>query len=196
MTAHSPKISFTQALAVQHQWPPATFAGHLFARSAWLAAAEHWPLANPSVGPRAGAQPPTANPAHKVVFRASEALAPASWELLERMAAAMHLAPASFAIWPNSTGQSWPELLKVVRPKVIIALGSAALEQLTGKRERLSQTHGQLMAYPPPPEAGLGETAVVSLMATFHPDFLLINPAMKRPVWQDLQKVMRYLASN
>ena len=31
------------------------------------------------------------------------------------------------------------------------------------------------------------------LMPTFHPAFLLRNPNMKRPCWEDLQKVMQAL---
>jgi hypothetical protein len=189
LTASSRPLSFDQILARQHQWPSAVYAAHLFKQSGWWAAAQQWPQSAPG----ATSVPPLAVPRaeNKVVFMADQALAPESLALLQRMAAAMHLAPASFAIWPNSTGQSWEDLLQAVRPKVIIALGAVAYERLTGRRERLSQIHGQWQTYAP--SSGQEEGAV-NLMATFHPDFLLINPAMKRPVWQDLQKVMRYLA--
>ena len=46
-----------------------------------------------------------------------------------------------------------------------------------------SNIHGQFF------EKQYGDTAF-SLMPVFHPDFLVINPNMKRTAWADLQKVM------
>ncbi|MBP5296635.1 MAG: hypothetical protein J6Y94_04810 [Bacteriovoracaceae bacterium] len=175
---------FREVLQLQHRWPWATYTAHLFARSAWWAAhnvmatapdrtAEHWAAPAPEAG--------------RVLFVADQALAPASLELLTRMAAAMHLTAENFAIWPHSTASCWQDLAQHLRPKMVVALGSAAVEMLAGRRERLSQIHGSFL-----PLSYAGGSCV--MMPIFHPDFLLINPSMKRPVWQDLQKAMRFLA--
>ncbi len=188
---------FKQALALQQRWPGATWTSQLFPRSAWWAMRQM--LVNaPENAPEDAyltvaatreeeAIPAVAGPAGRVLLVADQALTASSLELLERMTAAMHLSAENFAIWPNHQDQSWRDLAGSFRPKVVLALGSAALEMLTQRRERLSQVHGTFMPLNYPGGS-------CTMMPIFHPDFILINPAMKRPVWQDLQKVMRFLA--
>lgn len=72
--------------------------------------------------------------------------------------------------------------LKCVAPTCIVALGRCAAEHLgcldagdRGWRGRWSHYEG------------------IPTLATYHPAFLLRNPEMKRPVWQDLQAVMKRL---
>lgn len=72
--------------------------------------------------------------------------------------------------------------LDLVQPKVIVALGRCAAENLglvvpggRGWRGRWGEWRG------------------IPAMATYHPAFLLRSPHMKRPVWQDLQQVMTRL---
>ena len=69
------------------------------------------------------------------------------------------------------------------KPKVVVSLGATVTNILLGKREKLSTIHGQFF------EKQYGDTAF-SLMPVFHPDFLVLNPNMKRTAWADLQKVM------
>ena len=69
------------------------------------------------------------------------------------------------------------------KPKVVVSLGATVTNILLGKREKLSTIHGQFF------EKQYGDTAF-SLIPVFHPDFLVINPNMKRTAWADLQKVM------
>jgi DNA polymerase len=82
--------------------------------------------------------------------------------------------------------QATCELFKFIeakRPKVVVSLGATITNILLGKREKLSGIHGQFF------EKTIGE-CTFSLMPVFHPEFLLINPNMKRTAWIDLQKVM------
>lgn len=71
--------------------------------------------------------------------------------------------------------------LEAVAPKVIVALGRCAAENLrcvpeTGKwRGRWGEWRG------------------VPVMPTYHPAFLLRSPQHKKPVWEDLQAVLRKL---
>jgi DNA polymerase len=83
---------------------------------------------------------------------------------------------------PDEAGACKPFLaaqLEIVRPKVIVALGRCAAENLgcleadaRGWRGRWSRYEG------------------VDVMPTYHPAFLLRNPENKRVVWQDLQAVL------
>jgi uracil-DNA glycosylase len=68
--------------------------------------------------------------------------------------------------------------LEVVAPKVIVALGRVAAENLG-------------CAIPGRTWRGIwGTYEGVPVMPTYHPAYLLRSPEMKRPVWEDLQKVL------
>lgn len=72
--------------------------------------------------------------------------------------------------------------LKAVGPDVIVALGTFAAQTLLHTREPISKLRGRFHDY-----------HGIPLMPTFHPAFLLRNPAMKREVWDDMKAVMRKL---
>ncbi|MDO8494138.1 MAG: uracil-DNA glycosylase family protein [Deltaproteobacteria bacterium] len=72
--------------------------------------------------------------------------------------------------------------IETIKPKVIVCLGSTAFQHLLKTEEKISQTRGHWREY-------LGR----KVMPTYHPAFLLRNPNMKRPVWEDMQEVMRVL---
>jgi uracil-DNA glycosylase family 4 len=77
--------------------------------------------------------------------------------------------------------------IKKFKPNIVVSLGATVTNILLGKREKLSSIHGQFF------EKSLeliAENYSYHLMPIFHPDFLLINPNMKRTAWIDLQKVM------
>lgn len=73
------------------------------------------------------------------------------------------------------------------QPMVVISLGATLTNILLGKREKLSTIHGQFFNLTTP------GTYNYQLMPIFHPDYLLINPNMKRTAWIDLQKVMKVI---
>lgn len=73
--------------------------------------------------------------------------------------------------------------IDLVKPKVICTLGRVAGEELLGKTFTVTRDRGAWYEY-----------GGVPLMPTFHPAYLLRNPAAKRHVWQDVQKVMKRLA--
>lgn len=84
---------------------------------------------------------------------------------------------------PNLSTQKLLDIILEKRPKVVVSLGATVTNILLGKREKLSTIHGQFF------EKRVG-LCVYSLIPLFHPDFLIINPNMKRTAWIDLQKVM------
>jgi uracil-DNA glycosylase len=74
------------------------------------------------------------------------------------------------------------EQLEIVGPKVIVALGATAVEGLIGMSGGITRIRGQWKLY-----------RTIPVMPTFHPAYLLRNPASKREVWADLQAVLKQL---
>jgi DNA polymerase len=73
--------------------------------------------------------------------------------------------------------------VRIVKPKVIVALGRIAAQCLLKTSEPISQLRGMWMDF-------LG----VPVMPTFHPSYLIHNPSGKREVWDDIKKVIRLLS--
>ena len=85
------------------------------------------------------------------------------------------------------------EQIRKFKPQVVVSLGATTTNILLGKREKLSGIHGQFFDKSVKSDK---ETYSYQLMPLFHPDFLLINPNMKRTAWIDLQKVMECVGKN
>jgi uracil-DNA glycosylase len=69
--------------------------------------------------------------------------------------------------------------LDVLQPKVIVCLGATAAQTLLQINRSISHFRGQWMDF-----------RGYKMLATYHPAYLLRNPAAKGEVWKDLQKVM------
>jgi DNA polymerase len=118
-------------------------------------------------------------------------------QLLDKMVAAMGLGrddvyicnvvkcrpPGNRTPLPSEAGACAPFLhgqLDAIQPRVIVALGRCAAENMGlvaggGWRGRW------------------GKYRQFDVMPTYHPAFLLRSPEFKRPVWEDLQRVMAKL---
>ena len=72
--------------------------------------------------------------------------------------------------------------LDVIAPKVLVCLGAVAAQTLLETNRGISQFRGEWL-----------EWRGHKLMDTYHPAYLLRNPAAKSEVWKDLQKVMAEL---
>jgi DNA polymerase len=70
--------------------------------------------------------------------------------------------------------------LEIVKPQVIVALGTFAAQTLLKTKTPISRLRGNWHSY-----------QGIKLMPTLHPAYLLRNPADKRLVWQDIQAVLR-----
>jgi len=75
------------------------------------------------------------------------------------------------------------EQLELIEPQVIVALGATAVQGLLGTTEGITRLRGRWRLY----------KGRIAVMPTFHPAFLLRNPAAKRDVWEDLQAVLRQM---
>jgi uracil-DNA glycosylase family 4 len=93
--------------------------------------------------------------------------------------------PENRAPEPDEVKSCSPFLLRqldVIAPKVIVCLGSVASQTLLQTNRGISGFRGEWL-----------EFRGYRLMATYHPAYLLRNPAAKADVWKDLQKVMAVL---
>ncbi len=72
--------------------------------------------------------------------------------------------------------------IELLRPKVIVALGTFAAQTLLETKTPIGKLRGQVHRY-----------YGVPLIATYHPAALLRNPAWKRPTWEDVQLARRIL---
>lgn len=73
--------------------------------------------------------------------------------------------------------------IELVRPEVILAVGTFAAQLLTGNRDAaLGKLRGEVHAY-----------AGVPLVVTYHPAALLRNRGWTRPTWDDLQLLRRVM---
>ncbi len=74
--------------------------------------------------------------------------------------------------------------LSVIRPHVIVALGSPAFQCLLKTKDTITRARGEWRDW-----------NGIKLMPTFHPAYLLRSPDKKREAWEDLKKVRDYLNS-
>lgn len=84
---------------------------------------------------------------------------------------------------PDEVAACEPFLKKqidLVRPKIIIGLGKFAVQTLLQSKVPISRLRGNWHSY-------LG----IKLMPTFHPAYLLRNPADKKLVWEDIKQVIK-----
>ena len=86
---------------------------------------------------------------------------------------------------PDEVAACEPFLKKqidLVRPQIIVGLGKFAVQTLLQSKVPITKVRGTWHSY-----------HGIKLMPTFHPAYLLRNPADKKLVWEDIQKVMKEL---
>ena len=86
---------------------------------------------------------------------------------------------------PDEVEQCEPFLFRqidTIKPKVIVALGTFAAKSLLKSTDSISRLRGRVYDY-----------RGAKLVPTFHPAFLLRNPACRREVWEDMKKVREIL---
>ncbi len=66
--------------------------------------------------------------------------------------------------------------LEIIRPEFICCLGTSAAQALLQTAEPIGKLRGRWFTHGPS-----------QVICTYHPSYLLRNPAAKRPVWEDMQ---------
>ena len=76
------------------------------------------------------------------------------------------------------------EQIEIIRPKLLVALGTTAMEGLTGTHEPIGHLRGHWQEY-----------QGIPVMPTYHPAYLLHKPSLseKRKVWEDMLLVLERL---
>lgn len=74
--------------------------------------------------------------------------------------------------------------LRLVKPRLIVALGRVAAQRLLVTDTPIGKMRGQSYQWGPDS---------TPLMVTYHPAYLLRNPAEKAKSWEDLKKIHRFL---
>lgn len=72
--------------------------------------------------------------------------------------------------------------LEIIQPKIIVTLGASSTKGLLNGEESISTIRGTVKEY-----------KGIKLMPTYHPAALLRNPNLKKFVWDDMKKVMKFL---
>ena len=75
--------------------------------------------------------------------------------------------------------------IEIIRPQVICALGKFAAQTLLGTQEPITRMRGRFFDW-----------HGIKLMPTFHPAYVLRNPADKKLVWADVQIIMKEIGIN
>lgn len=75
--------------------------------------------------------------------------------------------------------------LRLVRPKLIVALGRVAAQRLLATDTPIGKMRGQSYSWGPD---------ATPLMVTYHPAYLLRNPGDKAKSWEDLKRIHRFLS--
>lgn len=70
--------------------------------------------------------------------------------------------------------------LEIIRPRFICALGACASQALLNTTASIGRLRGRFHDY-----------RGIKLLCTYHPAYLLRNPAAKREVWEDMKMLMR-----
>jgi uracil-DNA glycosylase len=86
---------------------------------------------------------------------------------------------------PDEIATCSPFLFRQIRaigPRVVVCLGTPAAQTVLGTRDTITRLRGSFH-----------EVGGIRVMPTFHPAYLLRNPAAKREVWDDMKKVMAEL---
>jgi uracil-DNA glycosylase family 4 len=82
--------------------------------------------------------------------------------------------------------------IRVVQPKVIVALGATAAKNLLGMNDSMAALRGRFYDFSP--KGSMTDAPFdCKLAVTYHPAFLLRDPRQKKETWKDLQMVMKFM---
>lgn len=131
-----------------------------------------------------------------------------SGKLLDRMLAAIGLArqdvyiantlywrpPGNRTPTPEERNVCLPILMRqieLVGPEIVAPLGGPAAQTLLGQSQGITRLRGRWFDFSTRPDASGG--LAVPALPTFHPAFLLRQPAQKKQAWQDLRAIRQKL---
>jgi len=75
--------------------------------------------------------------------------------------------------------------IELLQPKIILAVGRVAAQNILGLTEPMKTMRGQSYTY---------QDSNIPVVVTYHPAYLLRAPSEKRKAWEDLKRAMRIVA--
>ena len=72
--------------------------------------------------------------------------------------------------------------ISIIKPKIIILMGSSAMESLTGLNNKISSERGRWKEV-------IVKNTTYNVIITFNPSYLLRVPENKKYSWEDLEKI-------
>lgn len=75
--------------------------------------------------------------------------------------------------------------IDIIKPALIVCLGSTALEGILGKNLQVTKHRGQLFDYP--------FDRSIKVFLTYHPAYVLRNPASEKEFVEDLRRVVQFI---
>ncbi|MCS6957406.1 MAG: uracil-DNA glycosylase [Aquificaceae bacterium] len=78
--------------------------------------------------------------------------------------------------------------VEIIKPRLIVCLGSTALEGILGKNLQVTKHRGQLFDYP--------YNRNIKVLLTYHPAYILRNPNAEREFVEDLKRAKQLLSTS
>ncbi len=113
---------------------------------------------------------------------------PLGLELLDKMAHAIGLSDSQYSACFT---EDYLAVIAEHRPQIVVGLGVLVNQVLLANKEKLASMRGR--EYPLSLVDQNDQEHRFLLTPLFHPDFLLINPNMKKMAWEDLQRIQNVL---
>ncbi|EJR03944.1 MULTISPECIES: uracil-DNA glycosylase [Bacillus cereus group] len=92
--------------------------------------------------------------------------------------------------------------LELIQPPVIVTLGNIALQRLVGKNNKITDVHGELLKQPVQQLKDSSGTEFIwtekeyNIFPTFHPASIFYNRSLVELIYEDLEKLKRYVIKN
>lgn len=80
--------------------------------------------------------------------------------------------------------------IEIVKPKILILVGSIPYKTLFPKGEPITKIHGQMLEY------RINDTESIPAFVVFHPSYLLRAPSNKALMWKDMLMLKKYMKEN
>ncbi len=100
-------------------------------------------------------------------------------QLLVKMLSAIHLSPDDVYICTPVPADFLGSKIQAVHVKMMFAFGERAARMVTGSNAPLAQIQGKPVRF-----------CGIPAMPTYHPEDLLKDPALKRPVWEAMKQMV------
>ncbi|WP_002149328.1 uracil-DNA glycosylase [Bacillus cereus] len=92
--------------------------------------------------------------------------------------------------------------LEFIQQSVIVTLGNIALQRLVGKNNKITDVHGELLKQPVQRLKDSSGTEFIwtekeyNIFPTFHPASIFYNRSLLELIYEDLEKLKRYVIKN